>query len=129
MEQVIVKTVAAFLNSERGGTLLIGVDDAGQILGLKHDYKLFGKQNSRDAYENFLTTLLLNAFGKDASPLFTITFHETDGQDVVRIIVKPSPKPAFVKDGQGEHIYIRAGNSTRMLTTKEALDYCKIRWP
>src|ERR1019366_8408678 len=31
MEQIIVKTVAAFLNAE-GGTLLIGVDDAGQVL-------------------------------------------------------------------------------------------------
>ncbi|HMF57576.1 MAG TPA: RNA-binding domain-containing protein, partial [Pyrinomonadaceae bacterium] len=129
MEQVIVKTVAAFLNSERGGTLLVGVDDEGNVIGLKHDYKMFGKQNSRDAYENFLTSLLLNAFGKDATPLLDITFHQTEAQDVVRVSVKPSPKPIFVKDGQGEHLYIRAGNSTRQLTTKEALDYCKLRWP
>ena len=128
MEQVVVKTVAAFLNSERGGTLLIGVDDDGRVTGLRHDYKMFGKQNSRDAYENFLTTLILNAFGKDATPLFNITFHQTEGQDVVRIGVKPSPKPVFVKDGQGEHLYIRAGNSTRQLTTREAIDYCKMRW-
>jgi len=33
MEQVVAKTVGAFLNAE-GGTLLIGVDDAGQALGL-----------------------------------------------------------------------------------------------
>jgi hypothetical protein len=46
-----------------------------------------------------------------------------------RVTFKPSPKPAFVKDGTAEHIFIRAGNSTRQLTTKEALDYCKQRWP
>ncbi len=33
MEKVIVKTVAAFLNSAEGGTLLIGVADDGTALG------------------------------------------------------------------------------------------------
>jgi len=129
MEQIVVKTVAAFLNSERGGTLLLGVDDDGNILGLKPDYKMFGKQNSRDAYENFLTTLLLNNLGKDVTPLFSITFHHIEGEDVVRLTAKPAPKPYFVREGNAEHLYIRAGNSTRGLTTKEAIDYCKIRFP
>jgi hypothetical protein len=129
MEHVVVKTVAAFLNSEHGGTLLLGVDDDGNVLGLKPDYKLFGKQNSRDAYENFLTTLLLNNFGKDVTPLFSITFHHVGGEDVVRISVKPASKPSFVKEGNEDRLYIRAGNSTRGLTTREAIDYCKIRFP
>lgn len=129
MEHVVVKTVAAFLNSERGGTLLLGVDDDGNVLGLKPDYKLLGKQNSRDAYENFLTTLLLNNLGKDITPLFSITFHNFEGEDVVRITIKPAPRPCFVREGNAEHLYIRAGNSTRGLTTKEAIDYCRIRFP
>ncbi|MGI9166204.1 MAG: Eco57I restriction-modification methylase domain-containing protein [Pyrinomonadaceae bacterium] len=128
MENVIVKTVAALLNTE-GGALLIGVADEGTILGLEKDYKMFGKKNSRDAFENFLTTLLLNNLGKDSSALFSNSFHELEAKDVVKVAVKPSPKPVFVKDDKGEHLYIRAGNSTRLLTTKEALDYCKIRWP
>lgn len=37
MEQVVAKTVAAFLNSS-GGTLLIGVDDAGRVHGLDRDF-------------------------------------------------------------------------------------------
>ena len=37
LEEVILKTVAAFANSQ-GGTLLIGVDDEGTILGLEQDY-------------------------------------------------------------------------------------------
>lgn len=129
MEHVVVKTVAAFLNSEHGGTLLLGVDDDGNVLGLKPDYKLFGKQNSRDAYENFLTSLLLNNFGKDVTPFFSITFHHIGGEDVVRISVKPASKPYFVKEGNEDRLYIRAGNSTRGLTTREAIDYCKIRFP
>src|SRR6266571_9260234 len=41
LEEVIAKTVAAFANSQ-GGTLLIGVDDEGQVLGLEHDYLSLG---------------------------------------------------------------------------------------
>ena len=37
METVIAKTVAAFMNSG-GGTLLIGVDDDGRLIGLGPDY-------------------------------------------------------------------------------------------
>lgn len=127
LEQTIVKTVAAFLNSEKGGSLLIGVGDSGEIIGLKNDYKTLGKKN-RDGYENFLTTMLLGQFGKNCAPLIELSFNDLSGQDVCWVKTKPSPKPVFVKDGYAEHLYIRAGNSTRQLSTKEAIDYCKQRW-
>ena len=104
---------------------MLGVDDDRNVLGLAHDYKLFGKKDSRDAYENFLTTLLLTNFGKDTSALISISIHELDGKDVARVAVKASPKPVYDKDG---HLYIRAGNSTRPLNPKETVDYCKLHW-
>jgi len=124
IEGIVVKTVAALLNSE-GGALLLGVDDDRNVIGLAHDYKLFGKKDSRDAYENFLTTLLLQNLGKDSSTLISIIFHELDGKDIAKVAVKPSPKPVYDKDGL---LYIRAGNSTRPLTPKETVDYCKMHW-
>ena len=129
MEQIVVKTAAGFLNVESGGTLLLGVEDDGNVLGLENDYKTLGKRPNRDGYENWLTTLLLEEFGKDASPLIRISFHDTDGKEVCQLALKPSPRPMFVKDGNGEHLYIRAGNSTRLLSTREAVEYCKQRWP
>jgi hypothetical protein len=128
MEAVIVKTVASFLNGEAGGTLLIGVDDDGAVLGLQHDYKTLGRKQDRDGFENWLTTLLLDAYGKDTSPLIRITFHEVDSKEVCRVIALPSGKPVFVRDDKAEHLYIRTGNSTRLLSTREAIEYCKIRW-
>ncbi|MDQ1638538.1 MAG: hypothetical protein QOF62_1877 [Pyrinomonadaceae bacterium] len=128
MEDVVVKSIAAFLNTD-GGNLLIGVDDERNVTGLDHDYKLFGKKDKRDAYENFLTGLLLNNFGKDISALISISIHELAGKDVARVLTKPSPKPIFVKEGNYEHLYIRANNSTRLLSTREAIDYCKMHWP
>jgi len=128
LERVIVKTVAAFLNSEKGGTLLIGVDDKGTIVGLQQDYQTLAKRKDRDGYENFLTSILLDSYGKECSPLITITFQEIDGKDVCQIVSKPAPKPVWVRDDKGEHLFIRTGNSTRLLSSREAVEYCKIRW-
>ena len=47
LEEVIVKSVAAFANGQ-GGTLLIGVADNGEILGLESDYAGLG---DRDKFE------------------------------------------------------------------------------
>jgi predicted HTH transcriptional regulator len=128
LEQVIVKTVAGFLNSDTRGTLIIGVDDAGQVVGLDQDYKTLGKKQDRDGYENWLTTLLLDQFGKESNAFLRISFHSVDGVEVCQIAIKPSPKPAYVKDGIAENLFVRTGNSTRQLTTREAVEYCKHRW-
>lgn len=128
MEKVIIKTVAAFLNSETGGTLLIGIDDGGAVIGIEPDYQTLGKKKDRDGYENFLTSILLDNCGRESSPLLRITFHKVNGKDVCQISVRPSPKPIFVQDDRDERFFIRAGNSTRLLSTREALEYCKMRW-
>ena len=49
METVIAKTVSAFLNSG-GGTLLIGVDDEGRLIGLDGDYSTL-KSPDADRFE------------------------------------------------------------------------------
>ena len=128
LEKVVVKTVAAFMNSEHDSSLLIGVDDDGQIMGLDDEYKTLGRKKDRDGYENFLMTILLDAYGKESAPFIHIIFHQIDGKDICQIAVKPSSRPVFVKDDRGEHLFIRTGNSTRALTTREAIEYCSTRW-
>jgi ActR/RegA family two-component response regulator len=128
LEWVIVKTVGAFMNSEHYCDLLIGVSDDGEVIGLEHDYKTFSKKQNRDAYENFLMTLLLEAYGKDYSPHIQIIFHYIGEKEICQIHVKPAQKPAFARNDKGEHLFIRAGNSTRQLSMSEAYEYCKIRW-
>ena len=70
----------------------------------------------------------MNNVGKDLAPQLGITSHALDGKDLCRVAIQPSSRPVFIKEGQFEHLYIRTGNSTRLLTTKEAVDYCKTRW-
>jgi predicted HTH transcriptional regulator len=38
MERAIIKALVGFLNAENGGTLIIGVSDTREVLGLQPDY-------------------------------------------------------------------------------------------
>lgn len=135
LEQVIVKTVAAFLNSYQGGTLLIGVEDDGTIHGIEDDYKAWSrpeKQNP-DQYELWLTgDLLLKAFGKEFAPYIKVTFHHLDSHVVCKVDVAPAPMPAYArekKDGRDEeNFYVRTGNQSPALSVREAVEYIRKRW-
>jgi len=126
LEAVIRHTIAGFLNAQ-GGTLLIGVADDGSIVGLQHDYWTLKKQN-RDGFELFLTDLLLGGLGKDMATSIRATFHEVEGKDICRVMVAAGPRPVYLKEGNDEAFYLRAGNSTRRLSTREAVDYCRAHW-
>ncbi|HEV8529334.1 MAG TPA: protease Lon-related BREX system protein BrxL [Actinomycetes bacterium] len=65
IELAVVKTVAGFMNAH-GGTLLVGVGDHGQVVGLDHDLKTLGRRD-HDGYENWLTTLFETSIGNPQS--------------------------------------------------------------
>jgi len=124
LQDVIVKAVASFLNSDSGGKLLVGVADNGNVLGLERDY-LSLPRHDRDSFENFLNTLVGNALGVDTLFLIRIQFYNLDGKDVCMVTALPSPKPVYSSEGT---LYIRTGNSSRPLNPREAVDYCSMRW-
>lgn len=125
----ISKTIAAFLNVDKGGTLLIGVDDDGLVVGIEYDYnKKIDNRKNRDAYENKLMNSLLGACDQDCGIYIQITFGQVEGKDVCRVTVLPSPRPVYIKDGQEEYFYIRTGNSNRSLNVREVTEYIKKRW-
>jgi hypothetical protein len=126
LENVIIKTLGAFLNSD-GGTLLIGVDDNGKVIGLENDYMNLKKQN-RDGFEQAIMTLISTKLGTTTCGSILVMFHSAKGKDACRIIAMPSPRPIYVKDGNVTKFYIRAGCSTRELNLQEAVDYISIRW-
>ena len=72
LEDVIVKSIAGFLNS-KGGTLLIGVNDSGEILGLANDYWSLGSK-TKNGFEQRLMFIIANAFGKDICSKIHVTF-------------------------------------------------------
>jgi hypothetical protein len=126
LESVVAKTVAGFMNGE-GGTLLIGVNDSGLPVGISSDLETLTKKD-RDGYEQFLTNLVAKSIGVERCPDVAVSFHKIEDVDVCMIRVSPSPKPAYVTEGSERRLYVRTGNSTRPLTTEEAVEYVSERW-
>ncbi len=125
LEKVFLKTIAGFLNA-KGGTLLIGVDDDGRILGLKIDYSTLKKKN-RDGFELKLMQLISTQIGTEFCAMAHISFHQLKEKDVCQIEVTPTATPAFVTVNGKPVFYLRTGNSTRALTVQEAVNYINFR--
>ncbi len=127
LEDVILKTVAAFANCE-GGTLLIGVKDDGEILGLDRDYGALGGAD-KDKYELHLRNLLNDKMSKGfAAQRVRADFPTVDGKEICRVAVERSRRPIFLvmpdRNGQpAEKFFVRSGNSSQDLSMSEAQTY------
>jgi hypothetical protein len=119
LEEVVLKTIGAFNNS-RGGTLLIGVDDDGTILGLQNDYNSLKKQG-RDYFELHLRNIIGESYSIEyATRNITIAFPEVSGREICLVTVLRGDRPVYTntvdKNGQRvERFYVRSGNSSREL--------------
>ena len=63
LEEVVLKTIAAFNNKE-GGMLIIGASDEGEVIGLEDDYNSL-KDGDKDKFELHLRNLLNTAYSKE----------------------------------------------------------------
>lgn len=128
IELMVIKSVAGFMNAH-GGTLLIGVTDRGEVLGIEKDLKTLGSKQHRDGFELWLTGLLSNALGPTGTSRVSISYEDFPEGTVCRVDVTPGNKPTFVRGGNRESdLYVRLNNSTRLLNTSDALDYVGSRW-
>ena len=132
MEEIILKTIAAFNNSE-GGKLLIGVDDNGEILGLEDDFNTL-KEGNKDHFELHLRNLVNQAFSKEFSAAqLTVSFSTVDEKEICGIDIKPGKRPIYVEvtdkvGAKSKKFYIRSGNSSQELDIEEAAAFIKNRF-
>ena len=127
LESVVLKSLAGFLNSHHGGTLLIGVADDGRIVGLENDFKTLKKQN-QDGFEQTLMTAIAANLGADLCTHISILFHVIETNTICRLIVLPSDRPVFLNQGNAPKLFLRTGGGTRDLNIQEALEFAPIRW-
>ena len=124
LQDSVLKSIAAFLNAE-GGTVIIGVEDNGNLFGLEKDIQSFKEPRNRtlDNFERHLVELIKNKIGIKFIPYLKIRFTKINGQDVCGVYVRKSPQAAFLKSEKGIEFYTRSGNSTRSLNIQEFHDY------
>lgn len=83
LEKTIAKTISAFANAQ-GGTLFIGIDDEGNIMGLEDDYDTL-KKNS-DGFELELRNSLEKyTKSKVANECIILKFHEMEKRRFVKL--------------------------------------------
>jgi Schlafen, AlbA_2 len=121
IELAIMKSLAAFMNSA-GGSLVVGVDDQGGILGLETD-----QFPNADKYLQHFSNLFNQHIGMEFSPFIRFGIRPLGEKHVFIIACRPSPRAVFVKDKQEERFFIRSGASTRQLKMSQVLEYVEER--
>ncbi len=132
LEDVVLKTIAAFSNGE-GGTLIIGVNDDGKIEGLHHDYATL-INGDKDKFEIHFRNLLNKEYGVDfATNNLKISFPEIEEKEICMVEIKAGLKPiyTFVADNNGNKIqkfYVRSGNSSQEVALNEIAEFITKRF-
>lgn len=127
LERVAAKTIAGFLNAG-GGSLILGVNDKSETLGLEQDFSTLKRPDS-DGYEQFMMGLIKKRLGGDLCPLVHLAFTSVEQRAVCRVVVEPSPRPVYLEEEGSARLYLRMGNGTRRLDVREAVEYVSRRWP
>lgn len=124
LEIVIAKTLVGFMNA-RGGKLIIGVNDKGEILGLEKDFKTLKQQNS-DGFEQKIYEIISRYIGKEFCLYCSIYFHNFENKFVCIVDIEEPNEPVYLLKGKETVFYLRTGNATRPLSVKEAIHYIKM---
>lgn len=86
--QNVLKGICAFLNSTTGGTLYLGVNDQGTVVGVENDMKYLNYQ-TMDSYMRYVQDTAKKYFGIDTLPYLRI--EPLYDNTVVAIHVDPHP--------------------------------------
>jgi predicted HTH transcriptional regulator len=120
----VLKTIAAFLNTE-GGDLLIGVADDGAVVGIER-----GRLESDDKFMRHLAQVVRNGLGDRAGTSIDPKAQVVQGKTVCVVSCLRSPEPVFPKwkglegtpDGD---FFVRSGPGTIKLPAESAREYVR----
>jgi predicted HTH transcriptional regulator len=123
----VLKTIAAFLNTD-GGDLLIGVADDGSIIGIERD-----KLDNDDKFMRHLAQVVRNGLGDRAGTCIDPTCQIVQGKTVCVVSCQRSPEPVFLKwkaleaAPEGD-FFVRSGPGTVKLTPESVREYIRTRF-
>lgn len=133
----IIRAIASFLNT-KGGILLIGVGDEGEIMGLESDFSLAGHKirNPKD-YFNLEIDKIIKEYFKPVSSNINGRFIEIEGKSIYFLRISPSSHPVFVMnqtdkiiDNHKKEFYIRTtgASSIHCYDIEDIVGYCMNHW-
>jgi hypothetical protein len=116
-----MKTMAAFLNSQ-GGTLLIGVADDGELLGIGND-----QFTNEDRFMLHFNNLLKEHVGLENLAFLDFDLRSVGGKRILVVDCSPATEAVFLRVGRDEKFFIRVGPGSRELAPSQIVDYLKNR--
>ena len=123
LEFVILKTLAAFMNSV-GGVLVIGVGDEQQPVGIQVD----GFENE-DKMNLHLRNIVSARMGSTIMSQVHTSFEDYEGVRVMVVRCDYAQEPVYVRSQQNvEEFFIRAGPTSTRLSLRETVDYVSSRF-
>jgi hypothetical protein len=125
LEHGVLKTIAAFCNSE-GGTLLIGIADNGDVHGLDDDFSLLNKKNEpRDAFKQKLDGLITKHLDDHVHGLVHIGIEPYKQKLVAKVVVRPSGKAVFLDKTE---FFIRRNAGSIPISGDDLFNYMRDRF-
>jgi hypothetical protein len=116
-----LKTVAGFLNA-KSGTLLIGVDDSGNIRGIERDFSIM-KHGNNDRFEQKIRNCLKDRFKPQPIGKVNISFEKFTEGTICRVDVHASQEIVHLDN----KVYVRDGNTTQLLEGQSLTDWFEQR--
>jgi hypothetical protein len=123
MTTAVIKTIAGFLNTD-GGELLVGVSDAGEILGVNEEMSKF-YSDSPDKYLQNVKNAIKERIGEPSYPYIDYKLHEVDSALLLRVSCRRSDEPVYVDD---RDFYVRTNPATDKLEGPKQLQYIRQRF-
>ena len=121
----VLKTIAAFLNTE-GGVLVVGVEDNGNVCGIELDLNALGA--STDRFGQLMSQLIADRIGPQYGHLSKVRYEVLHGKTVCIVEVDKSPEPAYLSGDKGQQFYIRVGNTSRALEPEQTVRHIQMNW-
>lgn len=138
IESLSLRTIAGFLNSTEGGTLLIGVTEDGAVHGIESDYasRPDTDQDPRDWFRGHLRSVIADSMGEGAGANVRSHIHHVRGHDICRVQVRPSAFPVHAmvvgqrpEDKVRHELFVRMGPTTRFMDPITKEKFIAQRWP
>jgi len=123
LEEAVIKTIQAFMNS-KWWILIIGIkDDGEEIYGLENDYSTFKSKPNRDWFSQHLVNLFSNYIWQQYWPRIDISLERLDEKDIAIIKVDKASWPVYLKkEIKSCDFYIRVANTTQRSHNDESND-------
>lgn len=123
LELEVLETMAAFQNTD-GGTVVVGVSDDRTVIGIEEDFPLVG--GTRDGWRLTLDNLASKYLGKDAMCCINLEVEPWNGRTIAIIqCSRRKREPTWI----GDLLWVRRTASTEQLSPREAVAWCRERWP